>query len=333
MIILARQQPYNKIFDEEEYKKVNRENKDLLDDFIIECKATKKKPSTIAQYYNDGRIVLLYIKQKLDNKSILELSKRDFRNFTLYYSEELGVSAARINRLMSMVRTMLEYASNEQDYNYLINNASKVKGLPKEAVREIEFLSNDIIMELYNYFMENERYKDATLLALAYESSARKNELAQVLKNSVTDDRNCTSPVVGKRRKVFPLIYFDYTKKAAKKYLEQRGEDDIPELFVNADGKAASPRNLYEWVVGWRKIVEQMTGEEQSFNVHSLRHSALENYSNGTHQHLIDNNMPSIPIEKLRLIARHDNISTTQGYLAPKDDKELEDLFGISIDN
>ena len=93
MIILARQQPYNKIFDEEEYKKVNRENKDLLDDFIIECKATKKKPSTIAQYYNDGRIVLLYIKQKLDNKSILELSKRDFRNFTLYYSEELGVSA------------------------------------------------------------------------------------------------------------------------------------------------------------------------------------------------------------------------------------------------
>jgi hypothetical protein len=46
--IMARQQPYNKIFDEEEYKKVNRENKDLLDDFIIECKATKKKPSTIA---------------------------------------------------------------------------------------------------------------------------------------------------------------------------------------------------------------------------------------------------------------------------------------------
>ena len=44
---MARQQPYNKIFDEEEYKKVNRENKDLLDD-IIECKATKKKPSTIA---------------------------------------------------------------------------------------------------------------------------------------------------------------------------------------------------------------------------------------------------------------------------------------------
>lgn len=329
---MARHQPYNKIFDEEEYKLVNPENKDLLDDFMIECKATKKKPSTIAQYYNDGRIVLLYIKNKLDNRSILDLNKRDFRNFTLYYSDELGVSAARVNRLMSMVRTMLEYASNEQDYDYTINFASKVKGLPREEVREIEFLSNDTIMTLYKYFMDNERYKDATLLALAYESSARKNELAQVKKDSVSDERNCTNQVVGKRGKVFPLIYFDYTKKAAKKYLEQRGDDGIPELFVNAEGKAASPGNIYEWVVNWRKIVEDFTGEEQNFNVHSFRHSALENYSNGTHQHLIDNNMPPIPIEKLRLIARHENISTTQGYLAPKDDKELEELFGISMD-
>ena len=45
---MARHQPYNKIFDEEEYKLVNPEKKDLLDDFMIECKATKKKTSTIA---------------------------------------------------------------------------------------------------------------------------------------------------------------------------------------------------------------------------------------------------------------------------------------------
>ena len=81
-----------------------------------------------------------------------------------------------------------------------------------------------------------------------------------------------------------------------------------------------------------RDIVEELTGERQEFNVHSFRHSGLENYSTGTHEHLIRNNMPPIPIEKLRLIARHENISTTQGYLAPKDDKELEDLFGIKID-
>lgn len=231
-----------------------------------------------------------------------------------------------------MVRTMLEFATNEDDYDYEINYASKVKGLPKEAVREIVFLPNDAVMALYNYFMDNEKYKEATLIALAYESTARKNELCQVLKDSVRDDRNCTNQVVGKRGKVFPLIYFDLTKNAAKKYLEQRGEDDIPELFINAEGRPATSRNLYEWVVDMRPILKQLTGNEYLCNVHSFRHSALENYSTGTHQHLIDNGMGPLPIEKLRLIARHSSVATTQRYLAPKDDKELEDLFGIKLD-
>ena len=196
-------------------------------------------------------------------------------------------------------------------YDYEINYASKVKGLPKEAVREIVFLSNDTIMKLYNYLMEHEMYRDATLVALAYESTGRKNELCQVLKDSVTDDRNCTNQVTGKRGKVFSLIYFELTKEAAKKYLAQRGDDDIPELFVNSENRPATTGNIYEWVVDMRDIVEELTGERQEFNVHSFRHSGLENYSTGTHEHLIRNNMPPIPIEKLRLIARHENISTT----------------------
>ena len=120
--------------------------------------------------------------------------------------------------------------------------------------------------------------------------------------------------------------------EAAKKYLEQRGDDGIPELFVNSEGRPATAGNLYEWVVDMRPILKELTGTEYLCNVHSFRHSALENYSTGTHQHLIDNGMGALPIEKLRLIARHSSIATTQRYLAPKDDKELEDLFGIKID-
>ena len=44
------------------------------------------------------------------------------------------MSNARVNRLMSALRSMLEYASNEEDYEdeIEINYASKVKGLQKE---------------------------------------------------------------------------------------------------------------------------------------------------------------------------------------------------------
>lgn len=324
---------YNRIFDAETWKLVNKENKNIMNDFLLEYKARKMKPSTLEQYENDCRILLIYIYNNCDNRTITELKKRDFRNLTLWLSEDKGMSSARVNRIMSVCRSMLTYVEEDDEYDYDNNIAAKVKGLPKDPVRDIVFLSNDTIMTLYNYFMDKGKYKEATLLALAYESSARKNELAQVLKDSITDQRNCTNIVIGKRGKKFSLIYFDLTKRAAKKYLEARGEDNVPELFITADGRAASAENLYDWVVSWRKIVMELTGEELEFNVHSFRHSALENYSQGTHQHLINSNMESIPIEKLRLIAHHESIETTSNYLMPKDNKELEDLFGIKIES
>lgn len=290
------------------------------------------KPATIKQYNNDLRIILIYIMENCDNKVITQLSKRDFRNLSLWLSNELNLSNARVNRLMSCCRSLMAYIENEDDYDYETNVAAKIKGLPKENVRDIVFLSNDIIMKLYNFFMKEERYKEATLLALAYESAARKNELAQVLKDSIKPDRNCTNFVIGKRGKKFSLLYFDLTKKAAKKYLEQRGEDDIPELFITKDGRPANYRVLYDWVVSWRKIVKKITGKDLNFNVHSLRHSSLENYSTGTHEVCKIKNLDALPIEKLKILAHHENLETTSNYLLDKSNEELEQLFQIKLE-
>ena len=38
---------YNIIFNEEKWEKVNSENKIIIQDYITECKARKKKESTI----------------------------------------------------------------------------------------------------------------------------------------------------------------------------------------------------------------------------------------------------------------------------------------------
>ena len=62
---------YNKIYTPELWEEVNQENKGLLDDFLIELKSRKKKKSTIDQYFNDGRIIFIYILKQMNNKSIL----------------------------------------------------------------------------------------------------------------------------------------------------------------------------------------------------------------------------------------------------------------------
>ena len=102
------------------------------------------------------------------------------------FFKEKGMSNARVNRLMSAVRSMLEYASNEEDYedDLEINYASKVKGLQKESVKDIVFLSWEEVEIIYNELKEQERYQEATLLALAVDSAGRRNELFQVKKNS-----------------------------------------------------------------------------------------------------------------------------------------------------
>lgn len=324
---------YNKIYTFEKWMKVNAKNKKIMEDYLLEYTARKMKESTIRQYRNDLRIILIYIYDKCENKKITDLTKKDFRNFSLWLSDTLLLSNSRVNRIMSCCKSLLNYIADDDEYDYDSNQAAKVKGLHKDKVREIIFLEDEVIQKLFDKFMEEKRYREATLLGLAYDSAGRKGELSQVLKQSITDDRNSTNIVVGKGGKKFPLIYFDLTKKAAKEYLNQRGEDGIDALFITADKRVARKEILYNWVVGWRKDLKELTGKDYNINVHSLRHSCLQNMSNGTHYVCRNSNIGNISLEKLKIIANHNDISTTAGYLKDNSKDELEDLFNIKIED
>ena len=64
-----------------------------------------------------------------------------------------------------------------------------------------------------------------------------------------------------------------------------------------------------------------------------MRHSALTNFGNGTHYVCQEMGLTAgFPIEKLRLIAHHESVDTTQGYLPDTSTDELAGMFGIKID-
>lgn len=326
---------YNQIYTDEDWGKVNQYNKDIMEDYLLEYTARKKKATTIKQYRNDIRIILIYILHHCKNQKITELSKKDFRNLTLWLSNDLKLSNARTNRLMSCCRSLLTYVEDEDEYNYENNVSRKIKGLPKESVRDIVFLTDDIISQLRHKLLFEERFKEATLLSLLYDSACRKNECAQVLKHSFYDSsKNSTNMVIGKRGKSFNLIYFDHTKQDALLYLESRGEDDIDSLWVLGKGKSKRPANaanLYDWCISWRNDLKEITGEDYNINCHSFRHCALENMSTGDHYVCKELGIGAIPLEKLKLIANHSDLSTTASYLLDKSTQELENLFNIKI--
>lgn len=301
--------------------------------FLLELKSQGKSEGTVRQYFNDLRIICIYIHDELGNKEFHKLKKKHFRNMVLFFKEK-GMSNARVNRLKSSVSSMLEFASNEEDYEDLmeINYASKIKGLQKESVRDIVFLDWNEVEIIYNELKSQERYQESLLLALAIDSAGRRNELFQVKKDSITEDGSFTNEVIGKRGKKFRLMYNDLTKEAYNLYMTQRGEDDIDSLWIIGKGENKRPATydaLYNRVVSWRKILLDKTGEYKELNAHSWRHISLELLSTGEH-YLCKKLGKKFELNELKLLAHHNDLSTTDSYLRDKSDDMLLAAFGIS---
>ena len=324
-------QVYNKIYNEDDWKQVNQENKNIVEDYMLELKAQKKKETTIHQYYNDLRLICIYILKQCNNKAFTELNRKDFRRLVLWFTDECQMSNARANRLMSAVRTLLSYLEDDDDYeDYEINQAAKVKGLPKEEVRDVVFLEDEVILKLYDKLMKEKRYRDATLLGILYDSGSRKNEIAQVLRDSIKPDKNASNIVVGKRGKKFPVLYFRLTKEAFEKYNETR-TDDSNALFITNNGTDATAGNIYDWVVAWRKDLKEITGEDLEINVHSFRHCFINNFLSGTHYLCKELNLGAVPLERIKSLAHHESSDTTLGYAQNDENKDIEELFGIKL--
>lgn len=322
----------NSFFNEETYAIVNKKSKDIVEDYNLELKSKKKAEKTIYQYIADIKMFLCYVHDNFDDKYLLDLKKRDFRRFFLALQDS-GASSARINRVQCSLRNILEFCMEDDDEyeDYEINVMKSVKGLVKEEVREIHFLPNEDVELILDYLIEKQKYQQALYLAISYESAGRRNEVHQVKKTDFLEN-NRTNIVQGKRGKKFSLLYFGRSKEIAKLYFDQRGEDNIDSLWVSGEGEDLRPAKyeaLYNWVITFRRILLRLTGKDIEFNPHSLRHTSLENYSDGSHYVLKELGKDKFDINVLRLIANHSDISTTANYLKNKDEEELNNAFGF----
>lgn len=334
---LKRGRVYNRIFTEVEWNDVNSQNKLIMDDYLEEYKQRKMKPTTIEQYKNDLRIILLYIKRFCGNRCIFELSKKDFRRLSLWFTEDLKLSSARTNRLLSATRSLLTYCEDDDEYEYENNVAKKVHGLPKEPVKTNEdnfFMTFEQVMKVREELLKRGELQLAVLNMVLFDSGARRNEVWQVKKHGLLDG-NKTNVVVGKRGKSFPLVYMTDTKDLIRLYLEERGEDDIESLWISGSGenkKEASSDTLYNRVVAISKILSEIEGREIQIFPHSFRHSRCECLLQGLDTRIIDKTtgLPKkFSLEEVQLFLHHSDPKTTQSYAKDHSEETINNMFNF----
>ena len=327
---------YNNFYTPELWEQVNKENKRIIDDFLAEYKQRKKSKGTINGYFNDLRIIMIYILKELDNRCVLELNKKDFRGLSLYFTEECGMSPARTNRLKSAINSLLTFCEEDDDYEYEINMAKKVKGIPRERVKDDEdnfFFTFDEFIKVRDILVERGRLQDACLWSIGFDSAGRRNELFQIEKHGLLDG-NKTNIVVGKRGKKFYLVYLDDTKELIRQYLKERGEDNIDSLWIKGTGENKQPITgdaLYDRVCSISKILSEVRGEQCNIFPHTMRHSRLECLAQGTDTRLVDENgnPQKYPLEQVQVFAHHSDVSTTQGYLKDHSSELIDEMFGF----
>ena len=333
---MARGKIYNKIYSDDLWLEVNPENKAIMEDFLEEYRQRKMAVKTVQAYRYDLSFLLCIIAQRFGNKNVLQLSKKEFHSLSIYLSDDCGMSPARVNRLKSAINSMLTFCEEDDDYDYEINYAKKVKGIPNERVKDDDddfFFTFDEFIKVRDVLVEQGKLQLAVLWSIGFDSAGRRNELLQIEKEGLLNG-NKTNVVIGKRGKKFNLVYLDDTKELIRKYLEERGEDDIPSLWYKETNGVKTPiqsEAIYDRICSISKILSEVRGEECNIFPHTMRHSRLECLAQGTDTRLLDENgQPrKFPLEQIQVFAHHSDVSTTQGYLKDHSEDTINEMFGF----
>lgn len=282
---MGRKTVYNKIFNEEDWEKVNPNNKDLFNQWKMYLMSTDKSKGTIDQYYNDLRILAIFLMKNLGNKFIVDLNKRDVIAFQGYSINEWGHSSNRTRRIRSCLSSLCNFIENIMDdlYPDFRNIVNKIEAPSKKPVREKTILSEEQVNNLLNILVESKQYQKACVFALAANSGARLNELLR-FKVSYFDDVNLLNNsyyktpekvrIKGRGRdggSKYKFILKNGFQEYLNLWLEERKRLDITnkELFVtrrNGEWLPAQDTTLQSWKTTFSKLLGV------DFYFHSLRH-------------------------------------------------------------
>lgn len=289
---MGRKTIMNRTTSPEKTAKINKNNIQLKDDFLMYLKSVQRSPGTINGYDNDLLIVFTYIMEELGNKDFQKLSKRDIVRIQNWLTDK-GNSSARIRRIKSAISSLSNYCENiladdDPDFDGYRSIVRKIENPPLAPVREKTVLSSDELDELLDKLVKRKQYEQACFLALAICSGRRKAELCRFKVSDFDDSKLVfdgamykSDPIKTKGRGGGKMINCYTLAKKFKPYFDlwmvEREHLDIKSVWLfpdkNDDTKHIPISTANSYADTYTRLSEKV------IYCHSLRHYTVSEFA------------------------------------------------------
>lgn len=325
---------------DEEWNEVCQFNRNLLEEFIdINAELS---PQTLRAYYSNLRIWFVWVKDNLGNKEQINIKPLDFKKYQNWLLKR-GVSSADVNNKRAAVSSLNNHLEvyHQDEYPTFKNFINKsIKRPPSAFVHEKQPLSKAEFSSLITVLKEREEWQKIAYLKFTLCTGCRRSESRQVLKNVVNatpiekhrvmvlpDGREQIETFFvyqthairckgrGETGKVRKLTFDQDVMDAFKKWLEVRGDDACPYMFISkASGKIrqVSESTFNSWA---KSTFEPIVGRR--FHPHLLRESRAT-------QAVVEDGKD---INVVRALLGHESAETTAIYVIREDKDNIDDLF------
>lgn len=326
---------------DEMWSEVLEFNRNMVQEYLDN--QTDLSLKTKIAYKSGLRIFFYWVKQNLNNKSFLDIKKKEYVRY-LNWITNRGLSDSAIKFKKSSVSSFCNYVMMmyEGEYPTFRNFTVGLKVVKTGYVYPKEPLTPDEYITLCEELEKREEWQKLAYLVFTYSTGCRRAESRQLLKEVVDypakerkikivdEDGNekeaisksyqthtirCKgSSVVGKPRK---LKFGEDAMQWMKKWLEVRGEDDCPYMFV-VKYKNGKTRQVGEDTFnGWCKKFEKIIGRR--CHPHQFRESRATNIVVYEHK----------SAEVAQKLLGHNDVSTTKNHYIIRNDEidESDEAF------
>jgi len=169
------------IVTDEEYKSFNDENTSIVEEFLENSAHLSKQ--SIKQYESALRIFLKFIKDKLNDKPIFDISKREFLKY-MTMLQNRGLSSGGLKLKKSAVSSLVNYietfvVEDDEKYKSFRNFTKGLPSITANKVYEKVKISKEEYDKVVDKLLKEEKYMQLCWWVIAFNTGARKGELLQ----------------------------------------------------------------------------------------------------------------------------------------------------------